>query len=176
MADVYRKAGYKVVVLSASENTDEVREKLLPLAKGKVAVFTGPSGVGKSTIINALYPDLELQTGAISQKNRRGKNTTRTTTLYKTRENDGTYFVDTPGFTLLDFDRFRFMKKEELVYSFREYADLAPFCRYTKCTHTKEEGCKILEKIADGTLPRSRHDSFLSLFEILKNHKDWENK
>lgn len=175
MTDVYRRAGFEVIVLSASENTDEVREKLLPLAKGKVAVFTGPSGVGKSTIINALYPDLELQTGVISEKNRRGKNTTRTTTLYKTGE-DGTYLVDTPGFTLLDFDRFRFMKKEELVYSFKEYADLAGFCKYTKCTHTKEEGCKILEKIADGTLPKSRHESYLSLYDILKNHKDWENK
>lgn len=176
LADIYKRAGYTVVVLSAAENKDEVREKLLPIARGKVAVFTGPSGVGKSTIINALYPDLELETGVISEKNRRGKNTTRTTTLYKTKENDGTYLVDTPGFTLLDFDRFRFMKKEELVFAFREYAPLATDCRYTKCTHTKEEGCKILEKTRDGTLSKTRHESFTSLWEILKNHKEWENK
>ncbi len=175
MKKIYESVGYRVVMLSAKSDADKVRKELLPLAKGKVAVFSGPSGVGKSTIINALYPDLQLETGRISEKNRRGKNTTRTTTLHKTRENDGTYLVDTPGFTLLDFDRFKFMKKEELVFAFREYAPLALDCRYTKCTHTKEEGCKILEKINDGTLPESRHESFLALWDILKNHKDWEN-
>ena len=173
IVDIYERAGYPVIVLSASDNPEEVKARLYPFAEGKVAVFTGPSGVGKSTIINALYPTLSLETGKISEKNRRGKNTTRTTTLYPV-DDGGTYLVDTPGFTLLDFDRFRFMKKEELVYAFREYAPLALDCRYTKCTHTKEEGCKILEKINDGTLPKTRHESFLSLWEILKNHKDWE--
>ncbi|MBQ7898073.1 MAG: ribosome small subunit-dependent GTPase A [Clostridia bacterium] len=173
MRDIYERAGYRVIVLSAAENTDEVKNALYPLAKGRVAVFTGPSGVGKSTIINALYPDLKLETGGISEKNRRGKNTTRTTTLYEAGEG-GTFLVDTPGFTLLDFDRFRFMKKEELVYAFPEYSKLVGDCRYTKCTHTKEEGCAILEKTADGTLPESRHESYLALWEVLKNHKDWE--
>lgn len=174
LESIYIRSGYNVVSLSAKEREDEVREKLLSFAKNKVAVFTGPSGVGKSTIINALYPALSLETGKISEKNRRGKNTTRTTTLYRVDDED-TYLVDTPGFTLLDFDRFRFMKKEELVFAFPEYAPLVTECRYTKCTHTKEEGCRILEKIADGTLPKSRHESFLALWDILKNHKDWEN-
>lgn len=175
MKDTYERAGYRVVVLSAAENTDEVKDSLYPLAKGRVAVFTGPSGVGKSTIINALYPDLKLETGVISEKNRRGKNTTRTTTLYEAGEKD-TFLVDTPGFTLLDFDRFRFMKKEELVHAFPEYSKLVGECRYTKCTHTKEEGCAILEKTAGGILPKSRHESYLALWEVLKNHKDWEKK
>ena len=174
LADIYKRAGYTVVVLSAAENMDEVREKLFPIARGKVAVFTGPSGVGKSTIINALYPDLELETGVISEKNRRGKNTTRTTTLYKTKENDGTYLVDTPGFTLLDFDRFRFMKKEELVFAFREYAPLATDCRYTKCTHTKEEGCNIIARVKMGDIAKSRHESYIALFNILKNKPKWK--
>lgn len=169
--DTYSRCGYTVIMLSAGSDADEVREKLLPLAKG-ISVFTGPSGVGKSTIINALFPGLSLETGKISEKNRRGKNTTRSTVLYKTGEDS--YYVDTPGFTLLDFDRFRFMKKDELVYAFPEYARLVGDCRYTKCTHTKEEGCAILGAIEDGTLPKSRHDSYLSLWEILKNHKDWE--
>ena len=169
--DTYTRCGYTVVMLSAGNDTDEVREKLLPLTKG-ISVFTGPSGVGKSTIINALFPGLSLETGKISEKNRRGKNTTRSTVLYKTGEDS--YYVDTPGFTLLDFDRFRFMKKDELVYAFPEYSELAGECRYTKCTHTKEEGCAILEATENGTLPKSRHDSYLSLWEILKNHKDWE--
>lgn len=170
--NVYERSGYKVVMLSAADNPEEVKASLWHLAKGKVAVFSGPSGVGKSTIINALYPELKLETGSISHKNQRGKNTTRTTTLYKTDGNS--FLVDTPGFTLLDFDRFRFMKKEELVYAFPEYAELVGNCRYTKCTHTKEEGCAILEKVSDGTLPKSRHESYLALWEILKNHKDWE--
>ena len=174
LVGTYEKSGYTVVTLSAATDPDEVREKLFPLAGGGVNVFTGPSGVGKSTVINTLFPQLQLEIGSISEKNKRGKNTTRSTVLYKTDEN--TYFVDTPGFTLLDFERFRFMKKEELVFAFPEYRDLACECRYTKCTHTKEEGCAILEGIADGNLPKSRHDSYLSLWEILKNHKDWENK
>lgn len=172
LVDVYEKSGYTVVTLSAASDPDEVREKLLPLTSGGVNVFTGPSGVGKSTVINTLFPHLELETGKVSEKTRRGKNTTRSTVLYKTGED--TYFVDTPGFTLLDFDRFRFMKKEELVYAFPEYRELVGSCRYTKCTHTKEEGCAILGKIAEGRLPTSRHNSYLSLWDILKNHKDWE--
>jgi ribosome biogenesis GTPase len=172
MVEIYEKSGYDVVVLSAKNNETEVREKLLPLAKGSVCVFTGPSGVGKSTIINALFPSLALETGKVSEKTRRGKNTTRNTTLYRTGEN--TYFVDTPGFTLLDFDRFRFMKKEELVFAFPEYKDYLGSCRYTKCSHTKEEGCAILSAINEGKLPTSRHESYLYLFDILKNHKDWE--
>lgn len=168
----YTKSGYRVVMLSASSQPKEVRCELLPLAKGGVSVFTGPSGVGKSTIINTLFPELSLQTGDVSQKTQRGKNTTRSTTLYKMGED--TYYVDTPGFTLLDFDRFRFMTKEELVYAFPEYRELVGSCKYTKCTHTKEEGCAILERIERGELPKSRHESYLSLWEILKNHKDWE--
>lgn len=172
MYKTYADCGYKVVLISAGNDTNEVREKLLPFAKGGISVFTGPSGVGKSTVINALFPELHLETGDISQKTRRGKNTTRSTTLYKTGED--TYYVDTPGFTLLDFDRFRFMKKEELVYAFPEYRELVPLCRYTKCTHTKEDGCAIVERTKEGILPSTRHESYLSLWEVLKNHKDWE--
>ena len=86
-----------------------------------------------------------LETGRVSYKTRRGRHTTRSTVLYKATEGMSGYLVDTPGFSLLDFERFRFMKKEELVYSFPEYAPLALSCKYTKCTHTKEEGCAILE-------------------------------
>lgn len=172
LCDTYSRCGYTVITLSASNDTDEVREKLLPLACHGISVFTGPSGVGKSTMINALYPDLRLETGSVSEKTRRGKNTTRSTTLYKTGEDS--YYVDTPGFTLLDFDRFRFMKKEELVYAFPEFGRLMGDCRYTKCTHTKEEGCAVLEAVESGSLPKSRHDSYLALWDVLKNHKDWD--
>lgn len=167
---IYSGAGFDVVELSAKNNGEEVREKLLPYAKG-ISVFTGPSGVGKSTMINALFPELRLETGDVSVKTGRGKNTTRSTVLYKTGEDS--YYVDTPGFTLLDFDRFHFMDKEDLVYAFPEFSALVGECRYTKCTHTKEEGCAILEAIREGKISPTRHESYLNLWEILKKYKNY---
>lgn len=170
MYDTYTGAGFDVVELSAKNNGEEVRQKLLPYAKG-ISVFTGPSGVGKSTMINALYPELHLETGDVSVKTGRGKNTTRSTVLYKTGEES--YYVDTPGFTLLDFDRFHFMDKEDLVYAFPEFSALVGECRYTKCTHTKEEGCAILEAVRDGKISPTRHESYLTLWETLKKYKNY---
>ncbi len=177
ITSIYRSCGYETHALSAGSNPDEIREVLGKYVENKTCVFTGPSGVGKSTIINALYPSMpRLETGSISQKTRRGRHTTRTTVLYKDAEGHGGYLVDTPGFSLLDFERFRFMKKEELVYSFPEYAPLALSCKYTKCTHTKEEGCAILEKVNSGKFPLSRHESYIALWEDLKKHHDWDEK
>ncbi len=167
---IYSGAGFDVVELSAKNDGEEVRRKLLPYAKG-ISVFTGPSGVGKSTMINALFPELRLETGDVSVKTGRGKNTTRSTVLYKTGEES--YYVDTPGFTLLDFDRFHFMDKEDLVYAFPEFSALVGECRYTKCTHTKEEGCAILEAIREGKISPTRHESYLNLWEILKKYKNY---
>lgn len=176
ISSVYRACGYCVHSLAAASSPEEIRGELGEYTKNNTCVFTGPSGVGKSTIINALYPSMpRLETGRVSEKTRRGRHTTRTTVLYPA-ENHGGYLVDTPGFSLLDFERFRFMKKEELVYAFPEYAPLVNECKYKKCTHTKEEGCAILEKIADGTLPPSRHESYIAIWEDLKKHHDWEEK
>ncbi len=173
LLNLYRNSGFTVLELCAQDR-EETQEKLSPFIKGATSVFTGPSGVGKSTIINTLYPGLGARSGEISRKNLRGRNTTRQSLLYRVEE-DGTYLADTPGFTLLDFERFFFMKKEELVYAFGEYREYIGSCKYTKCTHTKEEGCKILEALQNGALEQSRHESYLSLYEDLKKHKDWEN-
>lgn len=177
LVSVYRDCGYHVHVLSAGSSPDEIREELSEYAENNTCVFTGPSGVGKSTIINAIYPSMpRLETGRVSEKTRRGRHTTRSTVLYPVGEGKKGYLVDTPGFSLLDFERFRFMKKEELVYAFPEYAPLVGQCRYTKCTHTKEEGCAILEGIKSGRLPASRHESYIAIWEDLKKHHDWDTK
>lgn len=177
LVSVYKSCGYEVHSLSAGSSPEEIRRVLSPYTANNTCVFTGPSGVGKSTIINALYPSCErLETGRVSEKTRRGRHTTRSTVLYPEGGEGTGYLVDTPGFSLLDFERFRFMKKEELVYAFPEFASLVGQCRYTKCTHTKEEGCAILERVLSGEIPESRHESYIAIWEDLKKHHDWDTK
>ncbi len=177
ITSVYKACGYEVHSLTAGSSPEEIRDTLGEYVYGNTCVFTGPSGVGKSTIINVLYPDMpRLETGRVSEKTKRGRHTTRSTVLYPAGDGKSGYLVDTPGFSLLDFERFRFMKKEELVYAFPEYADLALECKYKKCTHTKEEGCAILEKVNEGILPKSRHESYVAIWEDLKKHHDWDEK
>lgn len=173
--EIYTKCGYKAVMLYDSPNNpDVVRQQLINDTVRGVTAFAGASGVGKTTVINALYPDFLLQTGNVSRKTGRGRHTTRQTKLYKTAE--GAYIADTPGFSLLDFEKFFFFKKDELPYSFPEFEKYLGTCRYVKCTHTKEEGCAVLEAVADGKIPPSRHESYLNLYESLKKQKEWELK
>jgi ribosome biogenesis GTPase len=91
------------------------------------------------------------------------------------KENAG-YIADTPGFSLLDFERFNFFDKEDLAYNMREFRDYIGECRYTKCSHTKEEGCAILDAVREGKISKSRHDSFLEIYAALKNKNKWDNK
>ncbi|MBE6689233.1 MAG: ribosome small subunit-dependent GTPase A [Ruminococcaceae bacterium] len=177
LGDVYSKCGYKTVLLQDSPHDPEtVKNKLLEETVGGVVAFAGASGVGKTTVINALYPDFLLQTGDISQKTGRGKHTTRQTRLFKIQGHDDAYIADTPGFSLLDFERFFFFRKEELPYSFCEFEKYLGSCKYVKCTHTKEEGCAVLEAVKKGEIPLSRHQSYLDLYESLKKQKEWELK
>ena len=95
--------------------------------------------------------------------------------LYPLSNGDGCgYLADTPGFTMLDFERFDFFEKEDLPATFREFAPYIGACRYTKCSHTKEDGCAILEEIKNGRIARSRHDSFMEIYSILKDKKEWD--
>ena len=138
-------------------------------AVGKISAFAGASGVGKSTLMNTLFPQLSLETGEISHRIERGKNTTRHVELYPlSKAADCGFLADTPGFTMLDFERFDFMNKEELPDAFREFRPYIGECRYRKCTHVKEDGCAIVGAVKDGRIARSRHKSFVSLYEILK--------
>jgi len=175
--EIYEMGGFKVFPVSCvtGEGVDELREFIYRELCGKTSAFSGASGVGKSTLMNMLFPSLSLETGKISRKIERGKHTTRSVELYSLEEGGKTvYIADTPGFSMLDFKNFDFFSKDDLPYTFREFVPLIGQCKYTKCSHTKEEGCAILEEIKNGRIARSRHDSFLEIYSILKDKKEWD--
>ena len=170
----YESAGYKVFKLSCvtGEGIDEIKKYINISLSGKIAAFAGASGVGKSTLLNNLFPELELGTGGVSRKTERGRHTTRAVTLYPIGED--AYLADTPGFSMLDFDRFDFFSLDDLPLAFREINERIGQCKYTKCTHRKEEGCAIVEAVKRGEIAKSRHDSYVMLYEILKNKHKWD--
>ena len=172
----YKKAGFEVFL--EGEDTDGtesgLRHYIETRLDGKIAAFSGASGVGKSTMLNKLFPHLSLETGEISHRIERGKNTTRCVELYPLSEEESCGFLaDTPGFTMLDFERFDFFEKEDLPATFREFLPHIGNCKYTKCSHTKEEGCAVLEAVKRGEISRSRHRSFTALYEVLKKKTKW---
>ena len=174
---IYQKSGFNCFKVSCAENigVDELRAFIEKELCGKTAAFAGASGVGKSTLMNKLFPSLALETGSISKKIERGKHTTRSVELYSLEKDGQTvYIADTPGFSMLDFKNFDFFSKDDLPYTFREFVPLIGQCRYTKCSHTKEQGCAILEKVKTGEIEKSRHQSYVALFEILKKKPTWK--
>lgn len=173
---VYSSCGFTCFKLSAAENIDIepidlfIKEKM----NGRIAAFAGASGIGKSTLLNRLFPDLSLSTSEISRKIERGRHTTREVELFPlSAELDCGYIADTPGFSMLDFERFDFFDKEDLPSTFREFEPYIGTCKYTKCTHTKEDGCAILSAKKEGIIANSRHESYVELFETLKLKKKW---
>ena len=176
ISQIYKKAGFTVFNVSVFENEgiEELSAFIKATLSGKIAAFAGASGVGKSSLMNKLFPHLTLDTGEISQKIERGKNTTRHVELFMHECDGGVgYIADTPGFSMLDFAHFDFFKKEDLPLTMREFDDYIGLCKYTKCSHTKEDGCAILAAVKDGTIPKTRHQSFLSLYEVLKKKTKW---
>lgn len=179
IADIYKKAGFTVFVSSIDSNKDALSSFVLEHANGKISAFAGASGVGKSTVMNALFPRIALETGDVSRKTERGKHTTRHVELFSLDYLTGIdsmqgYVADTPGFSLIDFTRFDFYKKDDLVYTFREFEDYLGTCKYTKCSHTTEDGCKIVEAVKDGIIPKERHDSYIEIYNTVKNKHDWD--
>ncbi len=160
---LYSKAGMKCFPLSA-KNGEGINE-LAEYIKGKTVVFAGASGVGKSSLINALYPELNAQTGELSKKIARGKQTTRHTCFFVTH--DGTVIADTPGFTMLDADKLGVKDKYGLWQYFKEFDGAQ--CKWRGCTHLKEEGCGIIEKVKEGKIAKSRHESFCKLYGELSD-------
>ena len=169
---IYEKAGYRAFALSCEtgEGIEEI-ESFIATRRGILAL-AGASGVGKSTLLNKLFPTLSLGTGSVSRKTERGRHTTRAVTLLKI--SDELYFADTPGFSMLDFERFDFFDLEDLPLSFREINERIGECKYTKCTHRKEDGCAIVEAVKSGDIAKSRHESYVMLYEILKNKHKWD--
>ncbi len=170
-AEIYIKCGFKAFCFSC-ENGDDPTE-IRRLAEEGLCVFTGNSGVGKSSILNAVFPNLSLKTGETSRKLGRGKHTTRHIELYATC---GGYVADTPGFSSLDIERYEPILKDELPYSFREFAPFIGSCRFTSCSHTTEKGCAVLDAVKNGIIPASRHNSYVSMYNEIKDIKEWELK
>lgn len=171
--DIYTTAGYEVYILSCKtgEGVAEFSSKMKEKLRGRIAAFAGASGVGKSTLMNTLFPGLGLGTGSVSKKTERGKQTTRTVELFSA---EGGYIADTPGFSMLDFERFDFFSKEDLPGTFREFDDCIGACKYKKCTHLCEDGCAVIEKMKNGGIAPSRHQSYVELYNVLKNKHSWE--
>ena len=169
---IYREAGYPVIVTSAE--TGEGVEELRQLLEGKLTAFTGNSGVGKSSILNRLCPELALPTGEVSEKLGRGRHTTRHVELY--RLGDDTYVADTPGFSSFDTDQMDLVVKEDLQYAFPDFAPYLGRCQFHDCSHRKEPGCAVTAAVAEGEICPSRYDSYLKLYEKVSQIKAWEIK
>lgn len=170
LAEIYRRAGIPTLVTSAA--TGEGIEALRAQIAGKFAVFTGNSGVGKSSVLNALAPELALPVGEVSQKLGRGRHTTRHIELFSLP--DGTYIADTPGFSSFDTDRMDAIPKEELAQTFVEFLPYLGQCQFPDCAHRKEPGCAIRAAVEQGAIGKSRYESYLRLYDIVKDHKPWE--
>ena len=183
---IYGTAGLRVFPLSAAtgEGVDALRAYLCEISRSRSdgrhvsGAFAGVSGAGKSTLMTALFPDLKLATGSVSRKIERGRHTTRHVELFPIRMETGGIFwlADTPGFSMLDFTRFDFFPYDELASSFREFDDCLGKCRYTKCTHLREEGCAVLEKLRAGGIAPSRHDSYVRIWEEQRKVPEWKRK
>lgn len=172
----YTLAGYPVFPLSCAtgEGIGAVAAYIHEKLPGHSAAFAGASGVGKSTLLNTLFPSLGLESGEISRKIERGRHTTRRVELF--RLENGGYLADTPGFSLIDFENFDFFPFDALLGTMREFDPYLGECRYADCTHTKEEGCAVLRAVAEGKIASSRHDSYLEMYGILKNKHPWDKK
>lgn len=158
----YETCGYRVLFISVLENKglNQVRE----LLAGKTTTLAGPSGVGKSSLINSLSPGTRMETGEISKKIERGRHTTRHSEIIAL--GDGTYIMDTPGFTSLDISE---ATKEELEGYYPEFREYAPFCKFRGCAHISEPDCKVKEAVEEGAVSRVRYENYKVLYEELKN-------
>ena len=169
---IYRNAGFSVILASAE--TGEGVEALRELIRGKLTAFTGNSGVGKSSMLNRLCPELALPTGEVSDKLGRGRHTTRHVELYRLEEN--TYVADTPGFSSFDTDQMEIILKENLQYAFPDFGRFIGSCQFHDCSHRKEPGCAVRAALEDGQIEQTRYDSYLRLYEKASQVKLWEMK
>lgn len=169
---IYQNAGFSVI--SASAETGEGVEQLRALLMGKFTAFTGNTGVGKSSMLNRLCPELNLPTGEVSQKLGRGRHTTRHVELFAIAPD--TYVADTPGFASFDTEQMDVILKDNLQYAFGDFAPYIGDCQFHDCTHRAEPGCAVRQAVETGKLEKTRYDSYLRLYEKSSQIKDWELK
>ena len=172
LVKIYRHAGFPVI--QASAITGEGVEELRQLITGKFTAFTGNTGVGKSSMLNALCPQLTLATGEVSEKLGRGRHTTRHVELYKLGED--TYVADTPGFASFDTEQMDVILKENLQYAFPDFAPYLGQCQFHDCSHRAEPECAVRMAVEAGEIERSRYESYLRLYEKSSQVKLWELK
>ncbi len=174
--DAYEKCGYHVLFVSVKE--ERGLDELKALLKGKTSTLAGPSGVGKSSLLNKLVPDADMQTGELSHKIDRGKNTTRHSELFYVKElsQDGndTFIIDTPGFTSLEL---RDVSADSLMGYYPEFEPFEPDCRFGGCSHIAEPDCGVKAALEDGTLSKVRYDNYRIIYQDLKNMRpDYSKK
>ena len=169
---IYSDSGFKTYVVSAKENLgiDTLKKEM----QNSVCAFSGNSGVGKSSILNALFPNLELKTGEVSNKLGRGRHTTRHTELFFVGEN--TFVVDTPGFSTVEAQEDLYDFKLSLANSFPDFSEYLGACKFTSCSHTTEKGCAVIDAVNKGKIQKSRHDSYVALMTELKDVTAWNSK
>lgn len=168
---IYRKAGIKSYAVSCvtDEGVDDVKAQL----KNHISAFCGNTGVGKSSLLNAIDPTLALKTGEISDKLGRGRHTTRHSELFKV---EGGYVADTPGFSSFEAEETELILKDDLPFAFKEFEPYIGQCKFTSCLHMKDKGCRIIQAVEEGEIPVSRHESYCAMMEQAKNIKEWELK
>lgn len=171
--EIYKSSGFKVVTLSNLEDIDfsEVKEHL----KDSISVFVGNTGVGKSSLLNNVYPELQLETAHTSKKLGRGRHTTRHVELFYIDEING-YVADTPGFGSMDIAKYEIIMKDKLQYCFREFEPYLDKCKFTGCSHTVEKGCAVLAALKENKIRKERFDSYVELYNQAKQIKEWELK
>ena len=169
LEEIYKKAG--IDVCSVCCKTGEGIEKVKEMIKGGITVFTGNTGVGKSSLLNCIDSRFSLETGEVSSKLGRGRHTTRDVTLHKVND---FYVADTPGFSSLDIESGELIMKDDLPYCFPEFSEYLGKCRFSSCTHTVDKGCKILEALENGNIHESRHLSYVTMYNEVKNIKEWQ--
>ena len=168
---IYEDAGFTVI---QTGDGIENREEILSVMRGKVSIFIGNTGVGKSTLLNRLFPDLGLRTAAISDKLGRGRHTTRQVELYPVP--GGGYVADSPGFSSVELEAYEPIRREELANCFREFRPYFGKCQFADCSHRKEKGCAVLAAVAEGKISLSRHGSYLMLYEEAMQVPDWQRE